>query len=129
MFCIMKSCCKGVTEGCSKGARTILCCCKEATYTGCCCCKVATCTGCCCCKVATCTGCCCTTTIICFLMNCIVGSVPCGLCCGGCGGKAKSSILTRFLYLSFLVVIVIVSAILLDPGVMRSLQEDAVKAI
>jgi hypothetical protein len=54
-----------------------------------------------------------------------VGPAACGLCCGGCGGKAKSSILTRLLYLSFLVVIVLVSAILLAPDVQTALERDA----
>ena len=63
------------------------------------------------------------------LLCCCVGPAACGLCCGGCGGKAKSSILTRLLYLSFLVVIVLVSAILLAPDVQDALEKDAVSLL
>ena len=62
------------------------------------------------------------------LLCCCLGPAACGLCCGGCGGKAKSSILTRLLYLTFLVAIVLVSAILLAPDVQKAL-ENAVRKL
>lgn len=57
---------------------------------------------------------------------CCVWCGACGLCCGGFWGKAKRSVLTRFLFLAFLVVTVLVSAILLAPGVQKALEENAV---
>ena len=60
------------------------------------------------------------------ILCCCLGPAACGLCCGGCGGKAKSSVLTRLMYLTFLVAIVLVSAILLAPDVQEAL-ENAVR--
>ena len=107
MSCII-SCCRG----CVKRGRA---CCKRVANFCCC--------------VGEGVSCCSTITGTCLLklLCCFIGSVPCGLCCGGCRGEAKSSVLTRLHYLCFLVAIVIVSAILLSPGVQRSMQEDAVR--
>ena len=60
------------------------------------------------------------------LLCCCLGPAACGLCCGSCGRKAHRSILTRFLYLTFLVGVVLVSAVLLAPDVQKALEEDAV---
>ncbi|CAI8001226.1 Probable serine incorporator, partial [Geodia barretti] len=71
--------------------------------------------------------CCCASMGICLLdlLCCCGGSASCGLRCCGYGRKCKSSILTRFLYLSFLLAIVFVSSILLAPNVQRAMQQQA----
>ena len=50
------------------------------------------------------------------LLCCCLGPKACGLCCGDTI-NAKSSITTRFMYIAFLVVIIIVSSILLAPSI------------
>ena len=61
------------------------------------------------------------------LLCCCLGPAACGLC-GALGSKAKTSIVTRLLYMTFLVFFVVVAAILQSSGVQDALS-DAVSVI
>lgn len=54
---------------------------------------------------------------------CCCGPAACGLCCFG--GKVKSSVVTRLLYMTFLVFVLVVSSIMLAPSVQQGLQNTA----
>ena len=51
---------------------------------------------------------------------CCCGPAACGLCCFG--SKIKNSVVTRLLYMSFLVFVLIISTIMLAPSVQNWLQ-------
>ena len=51
------------------------------------------------------------------LLLCCIGPAACGLCCFG--NKVKSSVTTRLLYMTFLIFVLIISAIMLAPDVQR----------
>ena len=53
------------------------------------------------------------------LLCCCFGPAACGLCCFG--NKVRSSITTRLLYMTFLILVLVVSAIMLAPSVQQGL--------
>ena len=55
------------------------------------------------------------------ILCCCLGPAACGLCC--CGGKVKNSVVTRLLYLPFLLFVIIVSSIMLSTSVADKLAD------
>ncbi|XP_064391329.1 serine incorporator 2-like isoform X2 [Halichondria panicea] len=58
------------------------------------------------------------------ILCCCIGPAACGLCC--CGSKVKSSVVTRLLYMTFLVGVLVVSSIMLAPSVQTGLANTEV---
>ncbi len=54
------------------------------------------------------------------VLCCCLGPAACGLCC--CGGKVKNSVVTRLLYMTFLVGVLVVSSIMLASSVQQGLE-------